>query len=259
ATRLAKSAVEHTRQLVIVSGGDGTVNEVVNGLAGSAVPMALLPSGTANVLAKELALPWNIPQAAAQLKNARLQRIALGSVTSDATPTSHRYFINVAGAGPDGHMIQSVNVATKKRFGILAYYVSGVQMFFTYRFPIFQVKSAELDLEAKLLIIGRTKAYATPMRITTRASLLQDSFEVMASIYTSRWRMMRDFPALVRERLREVKGIYFWKTNFLRIEPIAGQPHVYAQVDGEIVEPMPMEFRVVPDMLTLALPEDFRG
>ena len=61
ATNIARQAVEQRRGMVIVCGGDGTVNEVVNGMAGSQVPMALLPAGTANILAKELGIPWDIP------------------------------------------------------------------------------------------------------------------------------------------------------------------------------------------------------
>ena len=67
ATVLARRAVEQSRQLVIVCGGDGTVNEAVNGLACSQVPLAVLPAGTANVLAKELSLPWNLPRAAERI------------------------------------------------------------------------------------------------------------------------------------------------------------------------------------------------
>ena len=61
---IARQAVQQRRGMVIACGGDGTINEIINGLAGSAVPMALLPAGTANILAKELRIPWDIPQAA---------------------------------------------------------------------------------------------------------------------------------------------------------------------------------------------------
>ncbi len=64
ATRIARQAVEQRRGMVIACGGDGTINEIVNGLARSQVPMALLPAGTANILAKELSIPWDIPRAA---------------------------------------------------------------------------------------------------------------------------------------------------------------------------------------------------
>ena len=73
------------RQLVIACGGDGTLNEVVNGLAdaqnGHRVPLALLPGGTANVLAKELNLPWDIPGAAEKLIHGEVREIALGLAT----------------------------------------------------------------------------------------------------------------------------------------------------------------------------------
>ena len=62
---LPAHAVEQRRGMVIACGGDGTINEIINGLAGSQVPMALLPAGTANILAKELGIPWDIPHAAA--------------------------------------------------------------------------------------------------------------------------------------------------------------------------------------------------
>src|SRR5580692_12895441 len=83
ATIMARRAVDESRQLVIVCGGDGTVNEVVNGLACSQVPMAVLPAGTANVLAKELSLPWNLPRAAERVARARYRRIALGLATPE--------------------------------------------------------------------------------------------------------------------------------------------------------------------------------
>ena len=69
--------------MVIACGGDGTINEVINGLAGSQVPMALLPAGTANILAKELGIPWDIPHASRLIPGGVVRRIALGHATSD--------------------------------------------------------------------------------------------------------------------------------------------------------------------------------
>src|SRR6202035_3318427 len=80
AKELARHAVEQNRGMVIACGGDGTVNEIMNGLAGSQVPLALLPAGTANVLAKELGLPWHIEKAAALVARSKFRRIALGLV-----------------------------------------------------------------------------------------------------------------------------------------------------------------------------------
>src|SRR5271166_3097906 len=82
ATEIASRASLEGRQLVIACGGDGTLNEVVNGLAGQQnghrVPLALLPGGTANILAKELGIPWDIRGATKKLLYGEVKEIALG-------------------------------------------------------------------------------------------------------------------------------------------------------------------------------------
>jgi diacylglycerol kinase family enzyme len=107
ARNIARQAVDQGRGMVIACGGDGTINEIVNGLAGSHVPMALLPAGTANILAKELRIPWDIPHAARLIPSGIIRRIALGMAIptggnhSAALSQAGRYFLCVAGAGPD--------------------------------------------------------------------------------------------------------------------------------------------------------------
>ena len=95
ATEIAQRATHEGRSLVIACGGDGTLNEVVNGLAtaqnGHRVPLALLPGGTANILAKELDLPWDIPRAAKHLINADVREIALGLAKPFEQPDKARY------------------------------------------------------------------------------------------------------------------------------------------------------------------------
>src|SRR5215472_12470024 len=143
ATEMAYRASTEGRQLVIACGGDGTLNEVVNGLAmqqnGHRVPLALLPAGTANVLAKELGLPWDIPKAAVRLLRGEVKDIALGLATPLAAPERKRYFLSVAGAGPDGMIVYSIDLGLKARVGILAYWWQGARQLFRYRFPHFRV------------------------------------------------------------------------------------------------------------------------
>src|ERR1700746_4239924 len=123
ATVMAERAAMEGRQLVIACGGDGTLNEVVNGLAGEQnghrVPMAFLPGGTANVLAKELGLPWDIPSAAEKLVHGEVKEIALGLATPLNEPNKKRYFLSVAGAGPDGTIVYAIDLVLKARVGIL--------------------------------------------------------------------------------------------------------------------------------------------
>src|SRR5580692_12802967 len=114
ATEIANRASLEGRQLVIACGGDGTLNEVVNGLAGQQnghrVPLALLPGGTANVLAKELDLPWDIPSAAEKLVHGEIREIPLGLATPLNEPAKTKYFLSVAGAGPDGMIVYSIDL-----------------------------------------------------------------------------------------------------------------------------------------------------
>src|SRR5277367_2261438 len=101
AQTLARKAVDQRRGMVIACGGDGTINEVINGLAGSQVPMALLPAGTANILAKELGIPWDIPHASRLIADGTVRRIALGHAASTngnhsaELPPDGRYFLSV--------------------------------------------------------------------------------------------------------------------------------------------------------------------
>src|ERR1700758_835700 len=184
ATEIARRAGPAGRQLVIACGGDGTVNEVVNGLAtaqnGHRVPLALLPGGTANILAKELNLPWDIPRAAKHLLNADVREIALGLAKPLEQPEKARYFLSVSGCGPDGMIVYSVDLGLKARVGILAYWWQGAREVLRYTFPRFRVRTGDRQMEATLVVVGRTKNYGGPFKITDQADLFEDQFEVMA-------------------------------------------------------------------------------
>lgn len=259
ATELARQAVRDRRDLVIVCGGDGTNNEVANGLAGSQVPMAVLPAGTANILAKELGIPWDIPAAARLIARGARVRIALGEIVwsgegqRTADSPRQRYFVCVAGAGPDGAIVCGVNLERKLRIGILEYWLQGLRQFFGYRFPLFRVASRERDLSATLIVVGRTKYYGGPFRITTGASLFEDSFEVVAYTRRSRLLLSLCLPAIWLGCLQHMPGIETWKAPRLSCEASDGGK-ISAQVDGEPAGTLPMEFRIVPDALTLIIP-----
>ncbi|MCL4522834.1 MAG: diacylglycerol kinase family lipid kinase [Acidobacteria bacterium] len=253
AVEQARSAVADGRQMLIACGGDGTINEIVNGLAGSQVPMAVLPGGTANVLVKELSLPWDIPRAAERLVRGTLRRIALGLALSPEISGGQRYFICVAGAGPDGKLVNAVDPETKRRLGILAYWLEGFRQLVQYPFPLFRVCTAEAEHAASLVVVGRTKHYGGPVMITTEASLFEDCFEVFVATTQKRWRYVTDMSKLLLGRHRTIADDFFWKSTAVRCEPV-GREEVWAQVDGEPIGRLPVEFKIVPDALTLVLP-----
>jgi diacylglycerol kinase (ATP) len=259
ATEIALRAGNEGRQLVIACGGDGTLNEVVNGLArqqnGHRVPLALLPGGTANILAKELTLPWDIPQAAERLVRGTVREIALGLATPVDQPEKNRYFLSVAGAGPDGRIAYAVDLELKAKLGIIAYWWQGAREAIQYKFPRFNVRTKDQTIEASLVIVGRTKHYGGPFKITTEAGLYQDQFELAVLTTQSGLRYLSYLPTLWFGDLRKTEGVHFLKADTLLCEPTDGEP-VYAQVDGEPLSRLPVEFKIVPRALKLLVPEE---
>src|SRR6266851_2766535 len=257
ATEIAQRAASEGRGLVIACGGDGTLNEIINGLAthqnGHSVPLALLPGGTANILAKELNLPWDIPSAADKLVRGAVKEIALGLATPLEQPEKKKYFLSVGGAGPDGMIVYSLDLDLKARLGMLAYWWQGARQLFSYNFPRFRVATNEGVIEASLVIVGRTKNYGGPFKITTGADLFEDHFELMALTTQSGLRYLSYLPSLWLGDLRETEGVHFWKAETLVCEPLDKNP-IYAQVDGEPLARLPVEFKIIPRALKLLVP-----
>ena len=257
ATEIAARAAAENRGLVIACGGDGTLNEIVNGLAahqnGHRVPLALLPGGTANILAKELDLPWDIPKAAEKLVHGTVKEIALGLATPLEQPEKKKYFLSVAGAGPDGMIVYSVSLGLKSRVGILAYWWEGLREAFRYKFPHFRVVSGNRKINASLVIVGHTKNYGGPFKITTEADLFEDQFEILTLATRSGLRYLSYLPSLWLNKLRGTEGVEFFKSDSLLCEPLDSNP-VYAQIDGEPLARLPVEFRIIPRALKLLVP-----
>ncbi|HEY0704790.1 MAG TPA: diacylglycerol kinase family protein [Candidatus Acidoferrales bacterium] len=266
AQEIARLAVTARREMVIACGGDGTINEIINGLVGSQVPMALLPAGTANILAKELEIPWDIPRAAKLIPEGVIRRIALGvaaPLTSNgngsggATVPEGRYFLSVGGAGPDGAIVNGVDSALKKKVGVVAYWVEGLKQLVTYDFPEMRVRSNGTDHLASIIVVGRTANYGGPFKITTGATLFEDSFEFLTNSTRSRLQYLACLPALWLGKIRGMQGIKMWKSTEVICES-AGDQMVWAQVDGEPIGPLPLKFRIVPDALSLVTPATLR-
>ena len=252
ATTLAQAAVRQGRHLVISCGGDGTLNEVVNGLAGSSVPLGVLPAGTANVLGKELRLSWSLPEAARQLIAGESRRIALGRVELNGGTT--RYFITLAGCGVDADMVYRVSDRLKKWTGKGAYWVAGFQQLVAYRYPRFRMTTGELQVDAAFLCIGRTKAHGFPVNITTGADLFENLFELAAFTYDNSGGLMASGLAAFLGRLRHARNVQFWKTDAVRCEPL-NEARIHVQADGELLGALPAAFQIVPDALTLVVPK----
>src|SRR6266852_3064715 len=206
------------------------------------------------VLAKELGLPWDILSAAEKLVHGEIKEIALGLATPLNEPGKKRYFLSVAGAGPDGMIVYSIDLDLKARVGIFAYWWQGAREVFRYKFPHFRVVTGEQKLDVSLVVAGRTKHYGGPFRITTEADLYADHFEFMALTTQSGFRYLSYLPTLWLGKLRGTEGVHYWKASSTVCEPLDARP-VYAQIDGEPLARLPVEFKIVPRALKLLVPQ----
>jgi len=132
ASLLAHQAVSSGCDLIIACGGDGTINEVITGMAKSQVPLMIIPGGTANVLAKEIGLRRNLVQSTELIRTGVIRRISLGKV-------DHRYFVLMAGIGVDARIISVLNYKLKRRLGEGSFWIAGFMQLFQYHFPSFEL------------------------------------------------------------------------------------------------------------------------
>jgi diacylglycerol kinase family enzyme len=151
-------------------------------------------------------------------------------------------------------MVYSLSAGLKKKAGILAYWMEGVRQLVRYSFPRFRVSSHGRELEVTLVVVGRTKHYGGPFRITTGADLFEDAFEVLAVTSRSRARFISYLPALWLGYLRRMDGIHTWKATELICLPPADAV-AYSQVDGEPFGRLGVKFSIVPDALTIVVPD----
>jgi diacylglycerol kinase (ATP) len=258
AEEAARGAVLRKKDLVIGCGGDGTLNAIVNGLAGSQVPLALLPAGTANILAKELNWPKDVARAALSIGSGVPRRIALGMVTSCEGVLPGRYFLSVGGAGPDGAIVDAVNNNLKHHTGMLAFWVEGARQLALYKFPRFRLTSEDRSVEATMIVVGRTKNYGGPLRITKEADLFGNDFQVMVCATRSRISYASFVPLAVMGQVNLAPGCSFLRSKVFTCEPI-DRPPALLQIDGEPAGKLPAEFRTVPDALTLLVPATANG
>jgi diacylglycerol kinase (ATP) len=257
--KLARMAVKEGRDLIIVCGGDGTINEVINGMGATVIPLAILPAGTANIVGKELRLPASIQRAARELPHWLPCRIALGRATwgSPESP-QQRSFIAVAGVGFDAHVISELGLPLRLRLGgVAAYGREALRQVFRYDFPRFECAVQGTRIFSTFAVVQRSLRYAGWLRLARSSGLRRP--QLACCFFNSRRRtryLLYAIAILTRthHRLRDV--------SLLEGEPVVcsgenSETPVYFEVDGELAGRIPVTFEVVPDALSLLAPRRF--
>lgn len=253
AGEIARRSIEAGAGLIVAAGGDGTINETVNGMAFSRVPLAILPGGTANVLATELGLGRRMDRAAEMIAVSGPVRVALGRICAGDAPP--RYFLLFAGAGLDARMVYDVNADLKMRAGKLAYWVSGLALLGR-TLPEFDVLVNGRARRAGFALAARVRNYGGAFEIARTVTLVDDSFELVLFEGRNTLRYLFYFGAMLAGRLAGTPGVTVLRADCAEFRAV-GDPPVYVHVDGECIGRLPASIDIVPQALTLLAPPLF--
>lgn len=253
AATLARECVRKGADLILVAGGDGTFNEVINGIVHSDVPVGLLPGGTANVLATELGIARGLEAAARQVSQCLPERVSLGLLR--CANEEPRYFAAMAGAGLDAHIVYHVSARLKSALGKVAYWIGG----FVHGMrilPQFTVDVAGEQYRSSFALASRVRNYGGDLEIARSVTLRDHDFEIVLFSGANPLRYVKYLTAVLIGKAAGRKGVTILRADSLRLSCPEDQ-RIYIQVDGEYAGRLPAAIEIVPHSLTLLTPPGF--
>ncbi|MFI5114035.1 MAG: diacylglycerol/lipid kinase family protein [Terriglobales bacterium] len=265
ATVHARFAVAAGSDTVFACGGDGTIHDIIQGLAGTDVALAILPLGTANALAHDLALPLHPREAARAALNGRLRRIPLGHIEYQdfSGQAASRYFTVAAGIGVDAHLFYKLTGAMKQSTGMAAYYFKAWQLWATHRMRRFEVEYANGSghrQRANLteLLAVRIRFFGGILReLVPGASLESGELRAVMCRTDSRNAYLQYVAGALLGKQWNIDGIDLVSCSEIVCQPPEedGSPQrVYVEADGELLGRLPVRMTIVPDALSLVVP-----
>jgi diacylglycerol kinase (ATP) len=256
AGEIARRAVDRGADLILVAGGDGTINEALNGMVHSDVPLGILPAGTANVLANELGVGKTMERAAEALADSVPERVALGLISSEAGDQP-RHFLLMAGAGLDADIVYRLNPRVKQAVGKAAYWIGGFSKVGR-RIPEFTVQANGREYRASFALLSRVRNYGGDLEIAPTISLLDNEFEMVLFEGESSLGFLKYMLAVVVHRQQTMPGITILRTREAAFSGPADSK-IHLQVDGEYAGLAPARVEIVPNAVTLLVPPGFRA
>ena len=242
---LARHAAEEGFEKIVAAGGDGTINEVVNGLAGSNAALGLLPIGTMNVFATELGLPahdlqlcWNIIQS----ENTRLV---------DLPSANGKYFVQLAGVGLDAQVVKETSLTLKRNFGPLSYLISAAQIAARQPPRLFLESENSSIKEGSFVLVGNGRLYGGPFPFFKQALIDDGLFDVIVFKQLGYLEIIKYLQDVVFSSEIRVPEIEYFQTRRLRV---TSDSEVPVELDGELVGSCPVEFQVRERMLRVLTP-----
>jgi diacylglycerol kinase (ATP) len=241
AEAFARAADPAAFDLVVAAGGDGTINEVINGLADSPLPLALLPLGTANVLAAEIGLDA-APRLVAEAIAFRPARpVFLGSANG-------RRFAMMVGIGFDARVVERLDLRLKRALGKIAYALSALGQLLRYRPRQYQVEIDGRRFTAAAVVVAKGHYYGGRFVVAARARLEEPFLHVAIFERAGRWNLLRYAWALLADRIDRLPDVRVLPATSVTVRGPDGEA---VQADGDLVAALPLSVTLAERPLSL--------
>jgi len=265
ATVCAKQAIAAGCDAVIACGGDGTVHEVVQSLVGTNVALGVIPLGTANALASNLGLIGTPAKVTRQLLGATPRRLPVGQIhyNDNTGKPDSRYFVVAAGVGADALLMSRMDAGRKRRLGYILYLMEAFRIWATDPFPLFQAAftknghdSARVAEVSQLLAV-RVRSFGGVLReLAPGATLHNGKLNLLAFKTSNRLRYLSFLLAVIAGRHKFLGDIELWDATSVECKPRNGSTApIFVEADGEVLGSLPVRLEVVPDALTVLIPD----
>jgi YegS/Rv2252/BmrU family lipid kinase len=255
---------------VFACGGDGTVNDVLQGLVGTQAALGIIPLGTANALAHDLRIPRRAVSAAQSALNAERKRIAVGKVEFGASSgeTGTRYFTVALGVGMDADMFYHLQSNLKQRMGMNAYYAEALHLWMTKHPSRFEVQfqdsvngQTRREQVSQVLAVRISQFGGVLRRLAPDAALRRPDFQLILFKTSSRTAYLLYVLRSLLDGSWSVPGVEL--AHSARLECHLSNrgnnghdsPRIYAEADGEVLGTLPVSVSIVPDALTILVPQ----
>lgn len=237
---------QHQVDLVVVGGGDGTLNAAVDGLVDTQLPLGILPLGTANDLARTLGIPTSLPEACKIIANGQIKRIDLGSVNG-------KHFFNVASLGLSVQITQQLTKEAKRRWGVLAYAVTALRVIWQAR-PFraeIRLNGESILVKTVQIAVGNGRYYGGGMTVVYDATIDDQRLDLYSLELQHWWQIIALLPAMRGGRHTSSRGVRTLHGQEIEIYTRRSRP---INTDGEITTYTPAQFRVIPKALAVLVP-----
>lgn len=245
AESFARQAVDEGFSKIVAAGGDGTINEVVNGLAGSAAMLGLLPVGTVNVFATELGLPSHNLDACWEIIQSDHTRIV------DLPSANGKYFVQLAGVGLDAQAVKETSLALKRSFGPLSYLISAAQIAARTPPRLFIESDNAPVRESSFVLIGNGRHYGGPFPFFKHAVIDDGLLDIVTFKQLGYLEIIKYLQEVFFSSDIRLPEVEYFQTRRLRIR---SEQDVPVELDGELIGNCPVEFAIRDQKLRVLAP-----